>query len=152
MRRSGANGVRETCMDDRAGLRLSQPGGASAIVKAGSAGGVVMLLGSPMPDGEWRFALATVDCTAELVNEQAPGPVDRRGLTWVDSCDEGFRLLNRYPWVQLYPQGVHPLFVEEVRLAVAERLAILPPGPRREKQRKAWERVLQATGGPCRVL
>lgn len=147
MRRAGVNGVLESLADDRAGSRPSQPGDASLIVKARSAGGVVMLLGSPMLDGEWRFALATVDCTAELVNEQAPGTVDRRELTWVRSCEEGFRLLDRYPWVQFYPQEVHPLFVEEVRFALAERLAVLPPATRREKQRKMWERVLQATGG-----
>lgn len=118
--------------------------GTRAIVKAGSAGGVVTLLGQSMPGGEWRFALTTVDHTAELVGEVNVAGVEPPSLEWVDSWQEGLRLLDRYPWAQLYPQEVHPEFVEEVRLAVAERLARLPSEARREKQRQAWERVFRS--------
>ena len=112
------------------------------IVKAGSAGGVVVLLGRQMSGGEWSFSLATVEHSVELLGEQDCAPVQRRTAECVDSCGEGFQLLDRYPWAQLYPVEVHPLFVEGVRLAVAERLALLPCGSRLEKQRKQWDRVL----------
>lgn len=44
--------------------------GPCVIVKAGSAGGSVTLLGRSMPGGEWRFARTTVDHTEELLSDK----------------------------------------------------------------------------------
>jgi len=61
-------------------------------------------------------------------------------LERVDSWEEGLRLMNRYPWVRLYPVTVHPEFVERVRVEVEERLA-QAENPRAEYAREKWERV-----------
>ena len=72
-------------------------GGGAVILKVGAAGGSVTLLGRVSENGEWRFARATVDNTAELVGEPSVADVERPPLEWVDSWDEGLRLLDRYP-------------------------------------------------------
>jgi hypothetical protein len=51
----------------------------------------------------------------------APKPDD-----WVESWDDGLRLMDRYKWARLHPLYVHPAFVERVRVAVEARLAKEP--------------------------
>jgi hypothetical protein len=59
-------------------------------------------------------------------------------LAWVDGWEAGLSLMDRYPWVRLHPVYVHPDFVERVRTAVEERLAVVDPSTA-EDVRRRWE-------------
>ena len=122
----------------------------AVIVKVVAAGGSVTLVGREGEAGEWQFARITIDQTEALFDEARvplPEAPAIASLEWVDGWEAGLTLMDRYPWTRLYPLTVHPAFVERVRVAVEERLARLPVGPRCEKQRRAWERAIEAVGG-----
>ena len=122
--------------------------GSVVLLKVGAVGGSVTLVGRPAVTGEWQFARITVDQLEDLLGEagaKTTGPPELTPLEWVNGWDEALRLLDRYPWARLYPVAVHPEFVERVRVAVEERLAVVPQGTDTERVRGKWERLL----GPC---
>jgi hypothetical protein len=103
--------------------------GSVVILRAGAEGGDVTLIGRTTDAGTWVFARVTDDQTEALFGESgvpieappAPKPDD-----WVESWDDGLRLMDRYKWARLHPLYVHPAFVERVRVAVEARLAKEP--------------------------
>jgi hypothetical protein len=54
--------------------------------------------------------------------------------------------MDRYKWARLHPLYVHPAFVELVRAAVEERLAIEMQDRWTNHARGKWERLLGARG------
>ena len=117
------------------------------ILEVGAEGGAVTLVGRRVESGEWQFARITDDQTEALFGEsgvEVTPPPALESLKWVDSWEEGLRLMDRYPWVRLHPVAVHPEFAERVRAAVDERLAALGPGGSTEYRREKWERLFKA--------
>ncbi len=123
--------------------------GSLVVLEVGAEGGSLTLIGRENDDGTWRFARITNDQTWALFgDEDVPVTVpDLTSLTWVDDWEAGLRLMDRYPWVRLSPQYVHPEFVEPVRAAVEERLRDVDPQGA-ERTRGNWEwRFEQALEG-----
>jgi hypothetical protein len=116
--------------------------GSVVILRAGAEGGDVTLIGRTTDAGTWAFARVTDDQTEALFGESgvpieappAPKPDD-----WVESWDDGLRLMDRYKWARLHPLYVHPAFVERVRVAVEARLAKEPQNHWNEYAREKWE-------------
>jgi hypothetical protein len=122
--------------------------GSLVVLEVGAEGGSVTLIGRENDDGEWRFARITIDQSWALFGEvdvpiNAP---DLTSLEWVDGWAAGLSLMDRYPWVRLSPQYVHPEFVERVKTALEERLASVDAGTA-EDVRERWGQVF-AQGAP----
>jgi hypothetical protein len=123
--------------------------GSVVILRAGAEGGDVTLIGRTTDAGTWVFARVTDDQTEALFGESgapieappAPKPDD-----WVESWDDGLRLMDRYKWARLHPLYVHPAFVERVRVAVEERLAKEAQDRWTEYAREKWEGLLGRSG------
>jgi hypothetical protein len=63
---------------------------------------------------EPAFARVTDDQTEALFGESGDGVVQGPSfddLEWVNTWDDGLRLMDRYPWARLHPLYVHPDFV-----------------------------------------
>jgi len=121
--------------------------GSLVVVEVGAEGGSLTLIGREGEGGAWRFARVTDDQSEALFGE-GDVPVtapDLTTLVWVDGWEAGLALLDRYPWVRLSPQYVHPAFVERVRAAVEARLANVDPDGA-ERVRGRWEWVLRGAG------
>jgi len=120
--------------------------GSAVIVRAGAEGGDVTLLGRTTDAGIWTFARVTDDQTEAFFGEsgvQIKAPPAPKADDWVESWDDGLRLMDRYKWARLHPLYVHPEFVERVRMAVEERLAKEPQDRWTEYAREKWERLLR---------
>lgn len=121
--------------------------GSLVVLEVGAEGGSVTLIGREDEDGEWQFARITVDQTEALFGDEDV-PITAPGLTslvWVDGWEAGLSLLDRYPWVRLSPQYVHPEFVERVKAAVEQRLANVDPDDA-ERARGKWGRLFRGDG------
>ena len=117
--------------------------GSVVVVEVGAEGGSVTLVGRPTGAAEWQFARITDDQSEALFGESGDGVVRVPALgtlQWVAGWEAGLPLLDRYPWVRLYPVRVHPEFVDQVRVAVEARLATLDASAA-ERARGKWERV-----------
>ena len=122
--------------------------GSVVILQAGAEGGDVTLVGRTTDAGSWAFARVTDDQTEALFGESGDGVVEApsfENLEWVETWEEGLRLMDRYPWVRLYPLYVHPEFVERVRAAVEERL-VQEDVDVAERARGKWERLFSRGG------
>ena len=118
--------------------------GSAVILQAGAEGGDVTLIGRTTDAGSWVFARVTDDQTEALFGESGVGVVEApslENLEWVETWEDGLRLMDRYPWAQLHPLYVHPEFIERVRAAVEERLAQEDVDVA-ERARGKWERLL----------
>ncbi|WP_417539750.1 hypothetical protein [Marinobacter sp.] len=93
--------------------------GEQAILKVGSEGGSITLLGINT-DGVWKYRLATNE--AALHNELVDD-VKTAERPWVDTWEEALQLLDQYPWHMLYPLGVHLSFHDHVYEALEHRQA-----------------------------
>jgi hypothetical protein len=121
----------------------------AVILQAGAEGGDVTLVGRRAESGEWQFARITDDQTEALFGEsgvEATPPPAPESLNWVDSWEEGLRLMDRYPWARLHPVAVHPEFAERVRAAVDERLADVDEASA-ERAWERWERLFRRMEG-----
>jgi hypothetical protein len=115
--------------------------GSLVVVEVGAEGGSLTLIGREGEGGAWRFARITIDQTEALFGEtDVPSTApDLTTLVWVDSWEAGLSLMDRYPWVRLSPQYVHPDFVERVKTAIEERLRdVDPDGAERVRGRWEW--------------
>lgn len=115
------------------------------VLQVGAEGGDVTLVGRTTHSGSWVFARVTDDQTEALFGESGDGVVrapSLESLEWVESWDDGLRLMDRYRWARLHPLYVHPEFLERVRAAVEERLATEPASHLIEYARGKWERLL----------
>ena len=116
--------------------------GSVVILRAGAEGGDVTLIGRTTDMGTWAFARVTDDQTEALFGEsgvQIEAPPALKPDDWVESWDDGLRLMDRYKWARLHPLYVHPAFVERVRVAVEARLAKEPQDHWTEYAREKWE-------------
>jgi hypothetical protein len=116
--------------------------GSVVILRAGAEGGDVTLIGRTTNAGTWAFARVTDDQTEALFGEsgvQIEAPSAPKPDDWVESWDDGLRLMDRYKWARLHPLYVHPAFMERVRVAVEERLANEPQDRWTETAREKWE-------------
>ena len=123
--------------------------GSVVVLQAGAEGGDVTLIGRTTDAGSWAFARVTDDQTEALFGESGDGVVEApsfENLEWVDTWDDGLRLMDRYRWARLHPLAVHPEFVERVRVAVEERLAQVD-GESAERARGKWQRLFKRMGG-----
>jgi len=116
--------------------------GSLVVLEVGAEGGSLTLIGREGEGGAWRFARVTDDQSEALFGEldvpiTAP---DLTSLAWVDGWEAGLALLDRYPWVRLSPQYVHPDIVERVRVAVEQRLVDVDERSA-ERAREKWRRV-----------
>ena len=88
----------------------------------------------------------TDDQTEALFGEIGDGVIEAPSFDepeWVETWDDGLRLMDRYHWARLHPLSVHPAFVERVRVAVEERLAKEPQDHWTECARGKWERLFK---------
>jgi len=78
------------------------------IVEVGADGGSISLFGWQDDKSEWHFLRETDERTLMGMMPEE----DRNSCTSesVVGWDEGLKLLNRYPWLFLYPLYVHPDF------------------------------------------
>jgi hypothetical protein len=126
--------------DDAPPVRRASDGNL-VVLEVGAEGGSLTLIGREGEGGAWRFARVTDDQSEALFGEvdvpiTAP---DLTSLVWVDGWEAGLSLMDRYPWVRLSPQYVHPEFMERVKTALEERLASVDAGTA-EDVRERWER------------
>ena len=87
------------------------------IVRVGGEGGDLTLHGQRNGRG-WRFSLNLFDQTMSWVDD---GPVTERTSEVVETWPKALKLLDEYPWHQLYPLTVHPEFRSKVLKAVLSR-------------------------------
>ena len=86
------------------------------IVEVGSDGGSLTLYGIQSPDG-WKFKVETSEA-ALVDDEDMPDAPER---PWVATWRSALKLLDGYPWTQLYPLVVHPVFSDKVAKALQAR-------------------------------
>ena len=86
------------------------------IVKIGAEGGSVALYGRETDDG-WVFRRHVADQTPMFIDEESVEHDSETVDTWVKAV----RLLERYPWANLFPTYVHPGFGNKVWLEVCKR-------------------------------
>ena len=121
------------------------------VLQVGGEGGSLTLVGRNAESGAWQFARVTDDQTEDLFGDTGDGTVKApsfENLEWVDTWDEGLRLMDRYPWARLHPLYVHPEFVERVQVAVEKRLEKELPGRWTEYARERWARLLEHLNEP----
>jgi len=94
-------------------------GGEQPILKVGSEGGSITLLGVNT-DGVWKYRLATNEAA---LHDELDDDVKTAVQPWVDTWEEALQLLDRYPWHMLYPLGVHLSFHDQVYEALEHRQA-----------------------------
>lgn len=87
------------------------------IVHVGTDGGDLTLHGVRNGSG-WLFSLNQFDQTMAWVDD---GPVIDRTSDVVETWRKAVKLLDEYPWHQLYPLEVHPEFQARVLKAVVSR-------------------------------
>lgn len=111
------------------------------VLKIGTEGGDIVLVGCVGSDGDWQFQRATEDQTDQLLGE-AEHPW-RSASDWVSGWEAALELLDRYQWAMLHPLEVHPAFRERVREALEQRWAKAPSNPQVERVRGRWAIVLE---------
>jgi hypothetical protein len=128
---------------DRRSLLRAAADGSLLVLQVGAEGGSLTLVGRNAEGRAWQFARITDDQTEALFGDTGDGTVKApsfENLGWVDTWEEGLRLMDRYPWARLHPLYVHPEFVERVQVAVEERLAEAD-AHRAGYARERWEEV-----------
>ena len=91
-------------------------GGKQVILMVGSEGGSLTLYGIQSPEG-WQFKVETSE--AALVDDEDVPDIPER--PWVATWRSALKQLDAYPWMQLYPLEVHPLFSDKVAKALQAR-------------------------------
>lgn len=86
------------------------------ILCIGAEGGSLVLQGRQV-NTEWVYRLQLNDQTPMLLDEASI----TRDSDAVTSWSDALRLLDRYPWTQLYPVEVNARFREQVKEAVLSR-------------------------------
>jgi hypothetical protein len=111
------------------------------IVEIGAEGGSITLFGQKEVGGDWRFCRCVDDQTPTFLSDgDGGGPPIEHSSDWVNSWSEAVELLDKYPWVMLSGQSVHPEFRERVWDEVLRRLEAQPES-RRVRARQRWARV-----------
>lgn len=83
-------------------------------------GGSISVLGNKSSGGNWTFALVRDETTlAQLIDDTLPE--DTYLETSADSWDSLLDMIDRYPWVKLYPKTVHTEFRKKLLAAVIAR-------------------------------
>lgn len=90
--------------------------GKEIIVEVGSDGGSLTLYGIQSPGG-WKFKVETSEA-ALVDDEDMPDAPER---PWVATWRSALKQLDGYPWTQLYPLVVHPVFSDKVAKALQAR-------------------------------
>lgn len=90
--------------------------GKQVIVQVGVEGGALTLYGIDSPDG-WKYQLSSSE--AGLLEEDEMS--DQPERPWVATWRSALKQLDAYPWVQLHPLEVHPVFSEKVFKALQTR-------------------------------
>jgi hypothetical protein len=116
------------------------------IVSIAAEGGSITLYGAKDSNSAWRFARSVNDQAPTFLNEEdGGGPAINHQSTWVTTWPEAIALLDRYPWVMLGAQQVHPEFRERVWAEVTQRLQE-KSGPQAERGRERWARACHVSG------
>ena len=113
----------------------------TVVLKIGTEGGDIVLLGRQEPAGTWQFKRVTGDQTDVLLGEAETSWHSESG--WVEGSEAALEQLDRYPWAMLYPLEVHPEFRERVREALDARWAKAGSSRQVERVREKWTTVLE---------
>jgi hypothetical protein len=107
------------------------------ILKVGAAGGTLTLFGSKLPDGQWKFFMERNETAALdlLPEEEREGFKPISKTKSLQTIEDGFLALNKYPWFKLLPLEIHPEFFDRI-LKEVKQLG----GP---KEVERWERRLK---------
>jgi hypothetical protein len=105
------------------------------IVDLGAEGGSVTLYGFRTERG-WLFSTEISDWTPELLGDEW---IQKRSGV-VDIWPAALNLLDKYPWVSLYPISVHPDFRQKIWDALQERIRGSIREPDQEMNRR-WRQV-----------
>lgn len=94
------------------------------ILQLGGEGGTINLYGKEK-NGEWYFSLQTNEIALLdfLDDEDELSQCLKSNSAIVKGFSNGIRLLDKYPWVYLYPMKLHPLFAERILLEAKRRMA-----------------------------
>lgn len=86
------------------------------IVKVGGKGGSITLFGWKTDKGIWRFLRETDERTllGMMLEEDFAGLEFQSSSEAVTGWKGALKILSRYPWQNLYPLYVHPVFVDLV--------------------------------------
>jgi hypothetical protein len=108
------------------------------IVEVGAEGGGVALLGRLDVNQDWEFRLSSTDESLTILGDEVETrPSSPHESDWVLTWPEAVALLDRYPWAQLVPLVVHPVFRDEVLVEVTRRL-LGRSSPRSKSQMDRW--------------
>jgi hypothetical protein len=109
------------------------------VVEIGGEGGSLKLFASASPAAP-NYVLAITDQSLLLIGEGEVIEGERgRAASWRGAL----KLLDRYPWSELYPLHVHPDYLKRVLDAVKRRLARNDPAYIRYRLQK-WREATQA--------
>jgi predicted PolB exonuclease-like 3'-5' exonuclease len=87
------------------------------IIEIVAEGGSIALYGFRTEHG-WLFTRETLDRTPELIDEDQI----ETSSACVDTSEAALKLLDQYPWVELYPVSIHQEFRHQIWSALQERL------------------------------
>lgn len=88
------------------------------VLNVGADGGSVALYGRETGSG-WVFRRHVADQTPMLIDEESIDHDSDPVSTWAAAV----RLLDRYPWCNLFPTMVHPDFHDRVWREISKRVA-----------------------------
>jgi hypothetical protein len=111
------------------------------IVEIAAEGGSITLFGQRQSANDWRFRRCVGDHTPTfLSHDDGGGASINHSSGWVSSWAEAIALLDKYLWVMLAGQVVHPEFRERVWAEAMRRLQN-QPAVRADRSRERWARV-----------
>ncbi len=93
------------------------------VLEVGADGGTVTLFRERIAQGDWQFGMGTDESALYDASDEHRGELaDYHSRTaYVHSFGEATTLLDKYPWVELYPLHVDPEFLDAVLLEVRKR-------------------------------
>jgi hypothetical protein len=103
------------------------------VLELGAEGGSIALYGFRTEYG-WLFTRETLDQTPELIDEDRIETNSACADTW----EAALKLLDQYPWVELYPLSIHTEFRQQIWSAVQERL---PNDERSDVKLRRWREL-----------
>ena len=109
------------------------------VVQVGAEGGSIRLIAQPLTSG-WRYRCTIIDQTDRWLDDES---IDKsRQSPWAYNWSEALRLLDRYPWAELYPKAVNREFSSRVVEAALSRLDANRDRLRASKQQSRWIELL----------
>lgn len=83
-------------------------------------GGSISVMGKKVPETGWTYAVILDEETlSQLVDDVLPEETYSQIVT--DSWESLLEMIDRYPWIKLYPKLIHDEFKKKILAAVLSR-------------------------------